>query len=222
MKPVTPNQRDRPVLDKDAWNVVVQWRPFVYRCLATFGSRAMKRPVSWKNEIGTPEFEWTMGGGLVYGVDPRSLMQDLEYRALEAAAEAATSFDEAHDTKFVTYLSKVIDNNLRDEFQSWLLSSAAVPHRPLDQAEDMEAPPFVPDEDDGLDESTRNALQEAMGALTAKEAWALRMHADGAPIDVIRQTLGHKRKTSTYALIDRAKTKAAEVVARRLPDVEVR
>ena len=220
-KNLTPNQRQRPDVDPADWDVVVQWRPFVYRRLAQFGTRAMKRPVSWRGEIGSTDFEWMVPGGPVYGVEPRALMQDLEYRALEAAASAAHTFDAGRGVKFVTFLGKVIDFQLMDEMEDWRQTSSSASHFPLEYASDLETLEEFdadPDEGDGLDDATRAALQEAMGALTAKEAWALWMSADGTPIGVIQERLGHDHEQSTYALIARAKKKAASVFVDAAPE----
>jgi DNA-directed RNA polymerase specialized sigma24 family protein len=60
-------------------------------------------------------------------------------------------------------------------------------------------------------------LENAMGGLTSKEAWALRMYADGAPADAIADALGYKGEKSVYKLIAKAKDKARVAAERDLP-----
>lgn len=212
----TPNERPRLELSPQDWEKAVQWRPFIYKRLAKFGSRVTKRAVSWMGEIGTPEFRWAVSGGTVYGVDGASLMQDLEYRALEAAARAAHTFDKGRGVKFVTYLGKVIDNALYDEFTAWVQSSSATVHRPLEWAEDLPYEEEFDQEEQGsgLTPEQEEALHAATGALTSRELWALRMDADGVPEPVIRERLGLNHRQSTHALLKRAKEKGAAAFER--------
>jgi DNA-directed RNA polymerase specialized sigma24 family protein len=209
-----PHQRPGFETTPAEWDEVLEWRPFIYRQLARFGSKVTKRNVAWAGEIGTTTFRWLPDGQYAYGVEIPSLMQDLEYRALEAAVRAVQTFDPGRTNKFVTYLGKVITNALQDEFDDWVETSSSGVHWPLDDAALHEAPPLV-DEDagSGLDEETEETIQRAIGALTARQAWALRMYADGVPIEVIAERLGHKNTTShdaspTFALIRRAQRAA--------------
>lgn len=193
-------------LTGDDWAKAVQWRPYVYKRIAAFGRKVLARGVSFSGEFGESSFQWNVSG-YAYGVEARSILEDLEAPALEAAARAAHRFDESRGTKFVTYLSRAVDNALRETFDSWVKGSSSEVQRPIEWAEDLEAPPLLPEES-SLDPETEEALQEAMGALTSKEAWALRMYADGVPIQVIQERMGHDRDTSTHALIKRARQKA--------------
>lgn len=200
---------------EEHWAEAVQWRPFVYSRLAKFGARVMRRAVSWGGEIGTPTFQWQISPGVAYGVDPTSLMQDLEPIALEAAARAAQRFDPGREVKFVTYLAKVVDNALHDEFAKWVQSSASMFGASLEDAEGLEE---LGEPESSLTPAIERALTEAMGRLTSREAWALRMYADDTPIDVIRDRMGHDHRQSTHALIKRAKEKAAPAFEQSLEE----
>ena len=213
---------------EEAWALVVQWRPLVYKLLAEWATRKAKRPIQMRGRIGQPhlelspadEFEWLTGGAL-FGVDGRSFMQDFEVVALEATLVASRSFDESRGLAFETYLRPILWHDLEDAFKKWIKDSASMESARLELANDLEGPPLLKEPEDGLDPDVRDALQEALGSLTAKQAWALRMQADGVPVEVIQERLGHAQVQTTYNLLDRAKAKALEIMQENLPEADV-
>lgn len=217
---------------KAEWERVLQWRPLVYKLLAEWATKKTRRkwPITMRGRIGQPRLELSPAGdgfewityGAIFGVDGRSFMEDFEAPALHAAVVASRSFDPSRGLTFEAFLRPILFHDLEDEFRKWIRTSESMASGPIDEALELEAAPFVEaDAEDGLDPDVRDALQEAMGALTAKEAWALRMYADGVPVRVIQERLGHARDTSTHALIKRAKEKALRVMQDQLPEAEV-
>ena len=113
-----PDERRVPDLTQEDWDRVVQWRPLIYSTLRKFGAKILNRKVGIRGKIGTSSFQWLVFG-TAYGVDAVTILQDLESRALEAAAEAFHKFDaEKAGGKPVSshYLEKVILRRLQDEF----------------------------------------------------------------------------------------------------------
>lgn len=213
-----PNERVIPELDQEDWDIVLQWRPLIYQTIRSFVSKAISRPVHYRGRFGEPSFEWLVGGGVAYGVDPVSLCQDLEYRALEAAAVAVHEFDpEKGHGEHISgkYLTKAIGRELQHEFDRWLLSSASpntmsygssvVPILPDDAEEPSYLDPHDQETGDGLTDSDREKLQTALGALSSREAWALRMIADKVPTDVIAERLGFKSTQAANRFIQQAR-----------------
>lgn len=221
-----PNERKLPEIAPEAWDKVVEWRPHIYSILRRFGKELMGREITWHGRIGESDFCWDVSEPTrsVFGVDPAALMQDLEYRALEIAAVAITQMDK-RTTKpsgaVQSWLKRWIERGLQDEFDRWILTSSSQNVVQLGLPEDRYAgvadPVYDPfaEPDDGLTEETRERLQAAMGALTSREAWALRMHADGSPPAVIAEALGLKGEKSVFKIIATAKKKAGDAYGDR-------
>lgn len=222
-----PNERAQPDLTPDDWEVAVQWRPLAYRAIRDFVAKITKRSVSFRGKIGTPSFAWQVDGGAAFGLDPVSLCQDLEYRAVEAVAHAAHVFADTgtEDHLSEAYLRKAVLRALQDEFDRWVLTSSAPSQvnygstvAPLfgeDEAEPSYLESFDQDEpDDGLSDEERARLQIALGALSSKEAIALRLLADGQPYEEIARNLGYKHVQSVYKLIDTAREKGQRAYER--------
>jgi hypothetical protein len=239
-----PNERKKPELAPEDWDQVLQWRPLIYKVVRKFGEHIMTRAVWYRGRIGESSFEWIVPQGSVYGTDPVSVLQDLEARALEAAARAFHQYDlEKAGGKPVSekYLQRVIWRDLTDEFEAWqatnrpfeVLSVSDMPRTylpdgPTDDAagprhgqsvgEDWEPPqPVYADPPAVLDPEVVARLQNAMGELSSVEAWALRMHADGVPTEVIAERLCFKNTRSANNLIAEAKGKAKTAYERDLP-----
>jgi len=237
-----PNERKVPELTPEDWAQVVKWRPLIYKVLRRFGEHVMARSVHWEGRIGEPSFEW-IAGGAAYGEDPISVMQDLEARALEAAARAFHQYDlEKAGGKRVSekYLSRVIWRDLTDEFETWQavnhpfdvdsmqgMPRTYLPDGPTDDApgprhgqsvgEDWEPPqPTIADPPAVPDPETTARLDNALMELSSREAWALRMHADGTPTDVIAERLGFKNTRSAHNLIAEARERAKTAYERDL------
>lgn len=222
-----PNERVRPDLTPEDWEVAVQWRPLAYRCIRDFVAKTTKRSVSFRGQIGKPSFRWIVDGGAAYGVDPVSLCQDLEYRAVEAIAHAAHIFAETGTEEHISeaYLRKSVLRKLQDEFDHWVVTSSSPTQvnygstvAPLFGEDEVE-PSYLEDfdrddEGDGLTDEDRERLQVALGALSSKEAIALRLLADGQPYTEIAKTLGYKHVNSVYKLIDTAREKGQRAYER--------
>jgi hypothetical protein len=240
---VEPNDRKVPDLAPEDWAQVVQWRPLIYKVVRKFGQHVMDRGVFYRGRIGEPSFEWIVPQTTAYGEDAIGLLQDMEARALEEAAVAFARFDsEKSGGKPVSakYLERVIWRGLQKEFDSWLeanhsvdtVQMSAQPLLYLDDGptddsrerhgqsigEPWEAPqPTVADPPPVLDPVVEARLTNAMGELSSKEAWALRMVADGTPIDVIAERLGFTNVRSAHNLIAQARETAQKAYERDLP-----
>lgn len=230
-----PNERKRPELAPEDWQAAVTWRPYIYQLVRKFGSKVMGMDVWLTGDVMRNTHQWITSGEGAYGVDAHAILEDLEARAFEAAAVAAHHFDENEGFQFTTYLTKVVNNQLQDEFDHWVKTSSSKHEDGVLSWQDQEsqyfgdhegpeggrfkdnwdpqyeknANPYDPTPEGViLSPEVEAALERAMGALSSKEAWALRMHADGVPVDVIRERLGYKGEKSVYKLIATAKTKA--------------
>lgn len=238
-----PNERKAPELSPEDWAQTVQWRPLIYRVLRKFGQHMMSRAVYYRGRIGEPSFQWIVPEGAAYGESAVSLMEDLEARALEEAAVAFSRFDpEKAGGKPVSskYLERVIWRGLQKEFDAWLEANHPVdadsmqgmprtylPDGPTDDSpdrhgqsvgEDWEPPqPVYADPPAVLDPETVARLENAMGELSSREAWALRMFADGTPVDVIAERLGFANTRSAHNLIAEARATAKKAYERDLP-----
>lgn len=228
-----PNERKAPELSDKDWAMAVQWRPYVYQLARKFGANVMAMDVWLTGDVMKNTHRWITSGPMAYGIDAVALMEDLEARAFEAAAVAAHNFDETQGYQFSTYLTKVVVNQLRDDFDRWVQSSTSKPEDGIvswqamgrlffgehdaegsrifddwDPQYEMSDPMAPLPEATVLTPEVEAKLENAMGVLSSKEAWALRMHADGVPADVITERLGYKDPKSVYRLIDKAKAKA--------------
>lgn len=240
---MAPSKRKMPELTPEDWDQVVRWRPLIYKAIRRFAEHVMVRGVFYRGRIGEPSFEWLVPQGLAYGEDAVSLVQDMEARALEAAARAFHQYDpEKAGGKPVSarYLERVIWRDLTDEFEAWQAANHSIevvqmsamprsylPDGPTDDAsgprhgqsvgEDWEPPQSVyADPPAVLDPEVVARLQNAMGELSSKEAWALRMLADGTPIDVIAERLEYENIRSAHNLIATAREKARTAYERDL------
>lgn len=241
-----PNERKRPELTAKDWQAAVTWRPYLYQLIRKFGSKVMSMDVWIAGDVMLNTHRWITSGLSAYGVDAQAVLEDMEARAFESAAIAAHEFDETRGFEFSTFLTRAVNNDLRDEFNRWLQSSTSKPEdgslqwsamkrrfeedSPMNESlsgrdseawdpqYDKTASPYdaVP-EPSVLTPEIAAHLEQAMGALTSKEAWALRMVADGVPADVIAERLGYEGQKSVYKLIARAKSKAQQAYDRELP-----
>jgi len=238
-----PNARRAPELTPEDWDQVVAWRPLIYKVIRKFGENAMARGVFYRGRIGAPNFEWIVPQPTAYGEDAVALMQDLEARGLEEAAVAFSRFDpEKAGGKPVSekYLERVIWRGLQKDFDTWLaanhsvetLQVSAMPRMYLDDGptddapgprhgqsvgEDWEAPQStVADPPPVPDPEVTARLGNALGELSSREAWALRMHADGTPPDVIAERLGFQNTRSAHNLIAEARERAKTAYERDL------
>ena len=214
-----PDERTVPDLTPEDWATALEWRPLAYQTVRGFVQHVTQRKVTYRGRFGDPDFEWVIGGGVVYGIDPVSLCQDLEHRALEATAVAIHDFDPEKGGEFIStnWMRKVILRALQSEFDRWLASSSSqntvsygssvVPILPDGVAEPSYLDPHDEEPDDGLSDTDRERLQTALGALTSKEAWALRMKADGVDPAVIAERLGFKSVEAAYKFIRQAREK---------------
>lgn len=214
-----PDERVVPVLDPEDWERALAWRPLAYQTVRQYVEHITKRQVSYRGRFGEADFQWIVPGGVVYGIDPVSLCQDLEHRALEATAVAMHDFDPEKGGEHVStnYLRKVILRALQSEFDRWLSSSSSqntvsygssvLPILPDGVDEPSYLDPHDQEPNDGLSDEDRDKLQTALGALTSKEAWALRMYADGDDGVVIAEKLGFKSPEAAYKFIRQAREK---------------
>lgn len=224
-----PDERVIPNLDPEDWEQALEWRPLAYQTIRGFVEHVLNRPgsVTYRGRFGESSaiaaragmtsFQWSVSGGLAFGVDPVSLCQDLEYRALEATAVAIHDFDPEKGGEYLStkYLRKVILRALQSEFDRWVITSsspnvvsygsAANPILPEGVDEPSYLDPHDQEPNDGLTEADREKLQTALGALTSKQAWALRMKADGVDIDVIAERLGFKTVSAVHKFIRQAR-----------------
>lgn len=234
-----PNERKRPELTAEDWQAAVTWRPYLYQLIRKFGVKVMGMDVWLTGDVMKNTHRWITSAMGAYGVDAPSVLEDMEARAFEAAAVAAHNFDESEGYQFSTYLTRVVNNQLQDEFDRWVKTSTSKPEDGNLQWSEMKRR-FEPDgpqndtlsgadseawdpqyektanphealaEETVLTPEVQERLSSAMGALSSKEAWALRMHADDVPADVISERLGYKDPKSVYRLIEKAKKKARE------------
>lgn len=232
-----PNERERPEgLTPEHWALAMEWQPYVYQLVRRFGAKVMGMDVWLTGDVTKGTHRWITSSFNAYGQDAVSIMEDLEYRGMEGAAVAARDFQPERGYQFSTFLTKVVNNDLRDEFDRWVQTSSNPEN--MVYADDDSLRPRFEDSPQNTNLNGRNSeawdpgyernarpyeaesvesvltpevqarLENAMGGLTSKEAWALRMHADGVPADVIAERLGYKGEKSVYKLIAAAKDKA--------------
>ena len=209
----TPDQRTTIDVSEKDWAIVLDHREYVYNRLRVFGEKVLRRRVAWVGPLG--QHQWRVfPPKQAYGADPHALMEDLEYRALEAAVEAVRSFKPDAGLSLKSFMATVIDHKLRNEFD--MMTRSVEESEGMISLDDVDPdalsyvdPHDEPDgPDDGLNDETRARLQSAMGALTSREAWALRMKADGRPNVVIAESLGLKGEKSVFKIIAEARRKA--------------